>query len=381
MAFALWCLLVSGAIVTATNYRRSATDSPSASLRIDRGIVLYQDGPVSAQIRGQSGMELAEGGVLEASEATAGTIELFDGTQAVLHPSARLQLSALRTGKFNPELTRITLKQDQGAVRYQVSGQLPFGRDIGVSTPHAQVNLGRGEFLVWVDDEATRVLGFEGRGRVDSDVRQVRFREGQRVVVSPSSLPRDPLPIAENLIRNGELTQGFELWKPFDVQERGRSDVGGNRSLEQELIAGRRVQVAHFTRDTKKDTHHETGLIQEINRDVSAYRTVNLTAWVKINSASLSGGGYLGSEYPMLFRVHFVDDRGGRQVWSHGFYYANPEDRPTDIAEQIPRGEWYPYVSRLAELPDRPAFIKSIEVLASGHDFDSMVGYLQLIVE
>src|SRR5215212_5868089 len=45
---AFCCLSVAGAS-TVVNYRRSATDSPPSALRIDRGIVLYQDGPEGAQ--------------------------------------------------------------------------------------------------------------------------------------------------------------------------------------------------------------------------------------------------------------------------------------------------------------------------------------------
>lgn len=380
-AFTLWCCLVTASFVAAVNYRRSATDSPTASLNIDRGIVLYQDSPGMTQIRGQSGMDVYEGSVLEASDSTSASISLFDGTVAKLLPGARLQPLNLRTGTFNAELTRIVLRQERGAVSYNVAGQLPFGRDVVVRTPHASVSLTRGEVTVWVEDEATRVLSYDGRGKVESDVRQVRFRDGQRIVATPGSLPREPFPIAENILQNGDLAQGFAFWEPIDIRERGRQDVLGNRELTNELIAGRRTSALHVFRDTQRDTHNETGLVQEVSRDVSAYRFVNLSGWVKINSASLSGGGYLGSEYPILFRVNFTDDKGGRQVWSRGFFYANPENRPTDIGEQIPRGEWYPFLARLHDLPDRPAFIRSVEVVASGHDYDALASYIQLVAE
>jgi hypothetical protein len=380
-AFTVWCCLVVATIVGAVNYRRSATDSPTASLNIDRGIVLYQDSPGVTQIRGQSGMEIYEGSVLEASDGTGASLNLFDGTVAKLLPGARLQPLNLRTGIFNAELTRIELRQERGAVSYNVAGQLPFGRDVVIQTPHASVSLTRGDVTVWVEDGATRVLSYDGRGKVESDVRQTRFRDGQRIVATPGSLPREPLPIAENLIQNGDLAQGFAFWNPVDIRERGRQDVLGTRELTNELVAGRRTSALHVFRETQRDTHNETGLVQEINRDVSAYRVVNLTGWVKVNSASLSGGGYLGSEYPILFRVHFTDDKGGRQTWSRGFFYANPENRPTDIGEQIPRGEWYPFLARLHELPDRPAFIRSLEVVASGHDYDALASYIQIITE
>lgn len=380
-AFGVFCTLVVTCGSMALNYRRSATDSRPAGLRIERGIVLYQDGPEAAQIRGRTGMDVYEGGAIEASEGTSAVVSLFDGSEAKLFPGASVTLSSSRTGVFNPELTRITLNQDSGAVAYSIAGQLPFGRDVNVVTPHGAVSLTRGDVTVWIEDNVTRVLSYDGRGKVETEARQVRFRDGQRVVLGDGALPRDPLPIAENLVRNGELAQGFAHWTPIDIRERGRSDVLGTRSIQTELIAGLRTAAMHFLRDSQKDSHNETGVWQEVNRDVTPYRVVNLSGWVKVNFASLSGGGYLGSEYPMMVRVHFTDDKGSRQVWSKGFYYANPENRPTDIGEQIPRGEWYPFLARLHELPDRPTYIRSIEILASGHDFDALASYIQIVTE
>jgi hypothetical protein len=380
-AFATFCCLVVVSGTAVVNYRRSATDSPGSVLRIDRGIVLYQDGPESAQVRGRTGMDVYEGSTIEASESTSAVIGLFDGSEARLYPGAEVQLASIRTGVFNQELTRISLNQTNGAVNYSITGQLPFGRDVTVTTPHGVVNLTRGDVTVWIEDNMTRVLSYDGRGKVESDNRQVRFREGQRVVANEAALPRDPLPIAENLVKNGDLTEGLEFWTPIDIRERGRSDVLGERRVETELIAGLRSPALHFFRDSQKDSHNETGVSQEINRDVAPYRVVNLSGWVKVNFASLSGGGYLGSEYPLMLRVHFTDDKGSRQVWSKGFFYANPENRPTEIGESIPRGEWYPFLIRLHQLPDRPTFIRSIEVLSSGHDFDALASYIQIVTE
>ncbi len=111
------------------------------------------------------------------------------------------------------------------------------------------------------------------------------------------------------------------------------------------------------------------------------YKRLVISAWVKLNYASLSGGGYAGSEYPMAIRVKYLDFRGGEPNWAHGFYYDNPERRPTTNAERIVRGEWYFYVGDLATLDPRPSVIRSIEVLGSGHDFDAEIADIHLIAE
>ncbi|MGE3271125.1 MAG: hypothetical protein AB7P40_20410, partial [Chloroflexota bacterium] len=114
---------------------------------------------------------------------------------------------------------------------------------------------------------------------------------------------------------------------------------------------------------------------------VSAYRTIAVTGWVKVNEASQSGGGYLGSEYPVMIRISYVDEKGGRPGWTHGFYFSNPEMRPTENGEIIAQGEWYPFLARLTDLPDRPILLRSIEVLSAGHDFDAVVADIRIIAE
>ena len=268
-----------------------------------------------------------------------------------------------------------------GAAKIDVSGALPSGRDVQVATPFGVASLGKGSHLVWVQDDRVRVISYEGRARVDAADSVVRLSDGQRAVLPADGPPLGPLPVVENLVRNGDFGRQFQGWTMVDKGEPGRPDVGGHRRLADETIAGRTLQALQITRDSPNDAFNETGVLQEINQDVSAYRNVTFTAWIKVNYASLSGGGYLGSEYPVMVRVNYIDERGGRPGWTHGFYYANPEHRPTTNGEIIARGEWFPFLARLSDLPERPSFIQSIEVLSAGHDFDAVVADIRLNVE
>ena len=139
----------------------------------------------------------------------------------------------------------------------------------------------------------------------------------------------------------------------------GQTSAAPASSTEEE-IAGRRVQAVKLSRVTEKDTHNETGITQEINRDVSAYRNLAVTAWVKVSQASLSGGGYLGSEYPVMIRVNYTDEKGGRPGWTHGFYFSNPENRPTENGEIDPAGPVVP-VPRPPHRPPRPADLHPLD--------------------
>ena len=380
-AFLIWCALAVTLLYGTLTYRRGATASPPAMLAIERGTVFYEGAAGSPQLRARPSQTIEEGSIVEAVDNGRATLELFDGTVISLLSNTRIELQSLRVGTFNAEHTRLALGMSTGAAHFTVPGHLPYGRDITITTPHGAISLNQGEYLVWVLEDGTRVSSYAGQAEVAVQEHAVRLRDGQRATLPLDGIPRGPFPLLDNMIRNGDFAREFQGWSVLDKGEPGRPDVGGTRRLVEETIAGRKVQALQISRETTKDTHNETGIVQEINRDVSAYRTVTLTAWVKVNNASLSGGGYLGTEYPLMFRVQYTDELGGRPGWSRGFFYANPENRPTENGEQVAQGEWFPFLVRLSDLPDRPAFVKSIEVLAAGHDFDAVVADVRLVAE
>jgi hypothetical protein len=381
LAFLIWSSIAAGLLVTANNYRRYATTSPPAVLAIEGGTVFYGGPANSTQVRARPGMTVEEGSTIEVGDAGRASLEFFDGSLVRLLPGARLELATLRVGQFNADHTSLSVNLLDGAAHVSVAGRLPFNRELTVATPQGVVSLSKGDYLVWVQDDGTRVSSYSGRGKVEGVDSVVRLRDGQRAILPPDGLPRGPFPLVENLVRNGDFSRQLQGWTMLDKGEPGRPDVGGTRRLVEDTIAGRKVQALRISRDSPKDAFNETGIVQEINRDVSAYRTVSFTAWVKIRHASLSGGGYLGSEYPIMFRVSYSDEKGGRPGWSHGFFYANPENRPTEGGELIAQDQWYPYLGRLSDLPERPALIRSIEILSAGHDFDALIADIRLVAE
>jgi hypothetical protein len=380
VAFAIWCALLAATLTWAVTVRRYAMDTPIAELTVESGTVFYQGPDSPRQERARQTLAVREGGAVEVGDGGRATLRLLDGSTVALLPHARLELRAHRIGRFSAEQTAISLELSAGAARLDVAGGLPSGRDLVVATPVGPVGLSAGSYLVSLQEDGVRVLSYAGRAWV-GDEGTLRVQGGQRAVVSSDGRPRGPFTLAEDLIVNGDFADQLREWTPFDRAEPGRPDVGGSREFLEDTVAGRKIRALRITRDSPRDAFNETGIVQKVDRDVSAYRTLAITAWVKVNYASLSGGGYLGSEYPLMFRVNYSDKRGGRPGWTRGFYYANPENRPTTNGEAIARGEWVPYVARLSDLPDRPAFIDSVEVLSAGHDFDAMVADIRLTVE
>jgi hypothetical protein len=294
----------------------------------------------------------------------------------------------MRVGRFNRNLTQVYIEQIQGAANYSIAGELPDGREVEISTPHTSsgqgvIKLTKGDYLVWVEPDVTRLLSYSGQAKVQLDQTVQRLRDGKWIAFGEGRPDRwRPADLPEDLLKNTDFLRGLsDSWAPIDVGEKGRPDVGGQRSLIEESVGNRTMRTLHLFRDTTKDTHNETGLRQQLNRPVWAFRELLLSAWVKISSASLDGGGYAGSEYPLMIRVNYVAENGGSYSWVHGFYVQNSSNRPADLGELIPAREWTYFSLDMNQLRERPAYIESVEVFASGHDFDSQIADLKLRAE
>ena len=386
LAFAVFCLLAVLGLVGANTWRKTAYLAPAAQLVEKRGIVLYQGPRDSLPVSVTEGTDLEEGGTIDVPISSEATIHLrVDNSVVRLRSNTQIRLSNMRVGRFNRELTQVRLDMVQGAASYQIAGELPGGREVEVRTPNTpgsvdSVKLTKGEYLVWVQSAGTRLIAYSGQARAEVNGNVVRLRDNKWALVGSEAKQAFDLP--EHLIKNRDFAKGLgEAWSPIDIGETGRPDVGGQRKLENVTILGQPYRSLRLTRDTPKDTHNETGLRQQIDRDVWAYRGITLAAWVRVVAASLDGGGYAGSEYPIILRVNYVAENGGTYTWSQGFFVQNESGRPTEIGEQIPPNEWYRFSLDMTKLKDRPAHIASIEVFASGHDFDAEVGGIDLIAE
>lgn len=388
-AFIVWCALVIAGLFSANSWRKTAYSAPPAQLLEKRGIILYQGPRDSLPVSIAESTYLDEGSILDVPASSEAVLRLgVDNSTVRLRSGTRVRLTSMRAGRFNRELTQVRLEQLRGAAHYTIAGELPDGREVEIRTPDTPgiqdgLRLTKGEYLVWVQPSGTRITSYVGQARADANGSVFRLRDGKWIVLGPERPGlKSPLDLPEHLIKNRDFSRGlFENWLPIDVGEKGRPDVGGARSLVEDIVGGRPTQTLRITRETAKDTHNETGLGQKVDREVWAYRSVMLSAWVKVNSASLDGGGYAGSEYPMMLKINYVAENGGVYDWVQGFFVKNDSNRPADLGERIPAGEWHRFTLDMTKLRDRPAYIASVDVFASGHDFDAQVANVELTVE
>jgi hypothetical protein len=347
------------------------------------GVVLYREAGQRAEVSAQAGMALFEGDEVTTSPGSTATLQGFDQSILQIYPEARLRIDAAQVGRFNPAATQAAFALLGGTVRLSIPHTDDQSHRLQLTLPHASsVTFGPGEYTVRSADDATRISVWEGAIDTTANGMPVRAAAGEKLILRWSNPPEARVAdVLENVVQNGEFRRSFEGWDPWEEREQGRPDLPGHLEILQPSDAGAPVRALHITRTSERDAHSDTGLRQVIGRDVAGARAIRIEALVRVDQASLSGGGYLGSEYPLMLRVRARDRRGGDQIWAQGFYYANPEDRPTQIGQLIPQGSWVKVSVDLSQLLSQTSSIDVLEVFGAGHTFDASIGDIQLLVD
>jgi len=245
-----------------------------------------------------------------------------------------------------------------------------------------------GGYTLEVSNERTEVIVQRGTAEVTAispavptDEATVTLGSRQRTVVEIGKPPLAPLKAERDLVTNGDFRAPLDTgWEVFNDQGGDGGEIDGTVSLV--LDEGRRA--VRFYRTGGENNHCETIIKQDINRDLpDPLTTLKVRATIKLVNQSLSGGGYLSSEYPLMIRIKYRDVYLSETEWTHGFYYQNLSNNPTMNGQEIPQGKWYFYESEnlLDVLPITPRRIVWLRVYASGWSYESLVSEISLIVE
>jgi hypothetical protein len=303
-------------------------------------------------------------------------LQLFDDSRLKLLAGSTLELTRMQVGRFINQHV-VLLKQDSGPIRYATADAM----DVQVPASNQTVHLGaHGDYTVWLDGDRTRVLVYSG----EAVVGRVSVSENHRVDIEADGRVSPVYDLPMPLLANADFSQHDQGWQALDVPN-SALDVNGTRSWvpgPQDTDTALRVQ-----RQSIKGEHGETGLVQQLNGvDVSGFRHVWLQAWVRVDYSDLSGGGSLGSEYPMMFRLKYEGAVEGSFVpWAIGLYYANPDNRPIPPSTAVlwPQNEWKLYRVDLMDTDPSnvPYRLQEFAVLGQGHSYDARVADISLVGE
>ncbi len=405
---AFFVCIALGALVPVLGYQfvRYSSDTQTASLQAI-GVTKEGDTPVRVNVPNaalpiaiKDPAPVSENYtiVTDKTDSSRGLLTFFDSSIATITPNTRLTLREMRRPRFgwSDQPNLVTVEQISGTVRYAVAPTWkhegnPDGRPLQflVRTPSfdAWLNPG-GSYAVTVGDTNSEIAVREGSAIVQSrdGSRQRLVGLSQRIVAHDGALLSDLLPAAKDLLDNGAFEQTITCdpneigpWKCYSDQGGDGGNVNGSIGI---VNAGDRRAV-QIKRTGSNQNSAITGIRQEINRDVSDFRTLNLSADVRVDNHNLSGGGYQSTEYPLILHLTYKDVNGDQHEYFHGFYVQNDTNNPHENADLIPRATWIPFDSSnlLSSLPVRPFRIVSAEIYASGWDYESYLSNVRLTAE
>ena len=389
-AFAVFCVLVIGIPLGIRSYLLNATEDQDARLQRIEGTLLVQKAKGSVPIGVIEAATLSPGDKVILDATSRATLDLFERSHVTLYSNTDVELPHMQAPHFgiSDRPNRITLDLIGGLARVGVA--LPGERDteFRVLTPHTTISLEEGSYRIEVTNQATQVTVVRGEAKMALKTSPFVLLQGMRTKVDLTGVPADPLPAAQDLIENGDFQQPLATgWVTNTVVLTSAVKPPAAKEVED---GGRRA-VCLVRREPDEGNHTEVSIQQKLDQDVRDFDRLEVALDVKLNFQSLSGGGQLSSEFPIIVRLDYKDLWGNDKFWTHGFYYQNragypiapdPWGRPT--GEQIPQGVWFPYESsNLMELlgENLPAHVTGLTMYASGWNYESLVSEIQLIVE
>ncbi len=405
-SFMIFTLLASACGAAFVQYRTNATRSRTA-------IVEQIVAGTQAQIRPRQqvdfreleiGAEIGEGDAVRTKGDTRLRLRLFDQTAIDLSADTLVSFDTLRASQYLDRNALVVLRMERGRAVITLSPDAVFAREtVTVVTPSGTIRVQEPgtSFRVLVfplQDGAsalTNISVLNGAEIVVENAGQhVTIANGQQTVVAQGAVPSAPQIKQRELVENGAFTFAPNaLGQPSSHWLREESDGGDGGSvraqsvLGPELIRGQSATALHISRTGGNIDSDQLGLKQIFALgEVDEFDSVTLRADIKVTSHSLSAGGERGTEYPLIFLLRYQDSKGDTHDVGRGFYTQSDANYRTDngtlvgIAVKQPGG-WEQFSWNLKQLSYAPFKLVSLQVYASGHDYDASVANISIIAK
>jgi hypothetical protein len=384
-AFAIFCLLAVSVPLSVRWYIVNATISREANLEVITGTVLVWWPGATTPIGVTSSTTVPDGSMVRTDSSSRAFLTFFDNSTATLSFDTEARLAAMRSPRFSRSsksdslLLNIARGQVNIGVALPVKGPLEFH----AVSPHMTALLKEGSYSLKVTNDSSRIIVHLGTAQVTAQGGMVTLEQRERTTVRSGQEPEQPVAAAQNLLVNGAFEEDLSPgWQAHNEQGGDGGTVDGEVSVVE--LPDTDSRAVRFFRTGSGGNHCETVITQYLDEEISDLVTsISLYLKVRLVNQSLSGGGYLSSEYPLMIRLEYEDVYGSETHWTHGFYYQNEDGNPTMYGEQIAHNVWFDYGSGnlLETIYPRPARIKSLLMYASGWDYESMVSDVSLVVE
>ncbi len=385
-AFFTFCFIVVAVPLAVRQYLLYAQNVQKATVESVAGTVVVEPpvgrGPAPLS-KGQS-MKVPEGTIIRLDDKSEAFVTFYDHSVMRVFSGSTLRLERMRSPRytFSPLPAMVHLTLQGGRVSIGTAALLGAPLDLRVMTLHGQAVLAAdGSYALEVSNARSEIAVHRGHATVSAQGTNVELSARQRTVVDLGYPPQPAMGMARNLVVNGDFREPVNAaWRIFNDQGTDGGGVDGYTALV--VDEGRRAVA--FYRMGGHGNHCETILEQTFDKPLpDPITSLIVRATVKVRYQSLSGGGYLSSEYPLMIRLTYRDVYDSEAEWIQGFYYENPAGTPTMYGQQIPHDRWYLFESGnlLDTLPIRPFRLMRLRVYASGWDYESLISDISLIVE
>jgi hypothetical protein len=188
-------------------------------------------------------------------------------------------------------------------------------------------------------------------------------------------------------LSNGGFGEGLAAWA-FRSEPGDGGVVPATYRVEQQWVNDELVWTIGLERwGGNRDRNLATAvLFQDIQEDLSMYRSVHLSFDLRVNYQSLPGGGPVGTDYPFAVRIRYQDADGKERQYLYGFYYRTEQGYPNEPASggeatEFPHYRWERVSLDLFGIEPPPELLTGIDLVASGHDYSSWVANLSLVAD
>jgi hypothetical protein len=406
ISFVCFAIILSGIGIGFSTYRSNATKPRGGSVR-----QIVTGSQAQVRSRQQSfwndlteGSTVNEGDTVRTGDDTRMIITLFDNTEVDLSANSVVSFERLRASQYLDKNAAIALRQENGKLVVTENADSEYNRvQVDVLTRGATVEARQPgtKFRVLVlpsqPDDPGRV-DVSVLGGADVSVQAVGQRvtvaNGQQTIVTFGTSPSPPTVKQRELVENGNFSIGgnsrTQMPTHWQREEDDGNDGTGVRATEEivpDTIRGQPVNALHFVRTGGNVDSDLIGVQQTLAfSELDEYDSVTLSADIKVVSHSLSAGGELGSEYPLIFLVRYVDTKNDPVELGRAFYVQNDSGNRTDngkvLGTQVKANTWTDtFHWDLKQAYPAPYKLVSILVYASGHDYDAYVANISIVAK
>jgi hypothetical protein len=443
--FLLFCALVAGAGIMGWRYYTNATmEMPPSTVRVHaqagvdyqskgsrRFVTPEQPCPQNPPDNSDVCVELKEGDRVRAKpEAGYGPVASIklpapDQTQIDLwaHPTgADLTLDTYQVSRWTGDRQEVVVRQSAGYARYDIRDDQSYEQvsyTVKITDGVAVTLAPGGSYSINVPQDRPGkppVLTASGQTMlVEVAVRSgsatilaagdpVVLTVGEKSQVDLAGRPGAPVLAEWNLVRDGDFTEyaaGASTWSLYGTPgaPMADSEMNGTFTVVQscrprlEIITSCRpddqAYMGRFRREGRQTNNYITGIVQELDVDVSEYTSLRLMAWARVVTQTVELAGVRGSECPIMIwmtykRTSPTDAQQERSICVYAVdssTAAGSEDAGEISYRPVNLFQWYPIDIQLRDDPQlkEVRYLQKIRIEARGHDYMSEITGIRLI--